>query len=96
MLKAGGYLIFTNHDGLTEEQDTFSCAHCNRIVPVPPMSVQSTFNCFCRKCDKPICPECDAKMAATLTCEPFEKWLDMKERSGRFRALIDEDTARRM
>ncbi len=80
MRRPQGYAT-THVDGvLVEEQDTFTCGHCNAIVPVLPGQVD-TFSC--KKCDSHICNGCAAVLAATLKCVPFEKKLDRVERAAR-------------
>lgn len=91
MRNPGGCIVWEGWHGELEEKDTFTCGHCNRIVPVPPGSPMVTVGAFCRVCGTHICGPlhdhtgallsegCEAKMNRTLTCRPFEKWLDRKE-----------------
>lgn len=59
------------------ERDTFSCAHCNRIVHVKPFAPMDDFGSMCRKCMKLVCPNptCNDR------CLPFEKRLDESEKA---------------
>lgn len=67
-----------------KECDTFTCAHCNRIVHVPPKP-QPMPGGTCALCGfKLICDQCVDKG----TCDPLEKKLERIEASARFfRAL---------
>ena len=89
MRNPGGYRTITEADGtVSSETDTFTCKHCNGIVVVPTGAAPATVGAFCCSCGGHVCHPCEAKMNATLECAPFERWLDMKERSGRFRRLV--------
>lgn len=84
MRNAGGYGIIVDPDNPTIEFDTFTCAHCNCIVPVKPPPAEMTGG-FCRMCMKSICdPCCD-----NPTCVPFEKRLLLAERSDKFFKALD-------
>jgi hypothetical protein len=81
MRNPGGCLTIVNRDGSKEESDTITCGHCGGIDAVPAGCQPAD---FCRQCYKAVCSLC----GQLPQCRPFEKWLDMKERSGRFRNLI--------
>lgn len=81
MRNAGGCLEIVNLDGSKEEHDTITCCHCGGVDVVPAGCRPAD---FCRPCGKAVCGRC----AKIPKCRPFEQWLDMKERSGRFRNLI--------
>ena len=64
----------------TFEADTFTCAHCNRIVHVKPFAPMDEFGSMCRLCMKMVCPTC-----ADGSCVPFERRLELQEASDRAR-----------
>ena len=75
MAKQAGYYCVTSPDGVTES-DAFVCAHCNKIIVVPPKSDVSTLGGYCTTCGMAmICPKC----VALGTCDPFEKKLNRME-----------------
>ena len=80
MRNAQGHATITGPDGL-KESDTFTCAHCNRIVHVPVKADPDKLGGWCRQCMKAICPKC----VATGACDPFEKKLEREE--ARYHAL---------
>jgi uncharacterized protein with PIN domain len=88
MNRARGFIQFIGPEGTTEFE-TFTCAHCNRIVRMPhpdspeEMKLKVRDVRHCHQCDSMTCPEC----ARRATCEPFEKWLDAYERRERLRAM---------
>ena len=66
----------------TYEADTFTCAHCNRVVHVRARANPDEFGSMCRNCMKMVCPnpECNRD------CTPFMKKIDEEEeRQIRFR-----------
>lgn len=78
MRRPGGYLICTSfNDGRVQEADTFSCAHCNRIVVVKPMSPPEDMGGRCGCCDKLICANCVERGV----CDPLEEKLKRIEAS---------------
>lgn len=89
MLRPGGYTTVTEEDGtLSREADTFTCAHGNEIVLVPPGHDPMTVGAFCRCCMKQICEKCAAEMNRTLRCIPFEKRLEKMESKDKFRKAL--------
>ncbi len=83
MLKPGGYGLIITPGEKDVEFDTFTCAHCCRVVRVAPGDEM----CGCRKCGylKRICDACE-KLG---TCRPFEKWLDEQEK--KIEAAVERD-----
>lgn len=74
MKNPGGYLVITDPEvSCPIEVDTFTCKHCNVVVPVPP---KSTPGGMCLKCSGLICDKCVDRDQ----CLPFEKILDEMER----------------
>ena len=71
-------------DGRPFSQQTFTCAHCNRIVVVPLRAKPDECGGFCMLEFKPICPKCQ-KIG---TCTPFEKKLEAMEARGKLLAAI--------
>jgi hypothetical protein len=83
MLRAGGYARIDDPDGSTIECDTFTCAHCNRIVHVKPKQRPEDVGGLCKQCMGLICPHCVGR-----ACVPFLKRIDMMEQRARFRAEL--------
>lgn len=79
MRRPGGYLAVFNPDGSKEEHDSFTCAHCQRVVLVRTKASAAECGGWCGRCAKPICPACAQKQG----CTPFEKKLERIEARGR-------------
>lgn len=77
MRKAGGYAISVDINGGTQETDTFTCGHCNRIVFVAAKCNPDDLGGHCRVCMTMICPAC----VATAKCDPMEEKLKRAEAS---------------
>ena len=75
MRNPGGYAVLENMWGRKKECDTFSCAHCNRVVHVKPKCDPAELGGHCYICDKMICPSC----VATGKCDPLEEKLARME-----------------
>lgn len=58
----------------TEEADTFTCNHCQRVVFVRPRCDPADAGGLCRQCDGLICPACIGKV-----CDPWEKQMQRME-----------------
>jgi hypothetical protein len=76
MQKNGGYAYCFDVGGVIQEADTFTCVHCNRVVPVPPRSQGDEY--FCRNCMARICSPC-----ADHPCIPFMKKIEAQEERDR-------------
>lgn len=86
MRRAQGYAVWTDPslDQITRERDTFTCAHCNKIVIVEPKADPASLGGFCRLCMKNVCGPC----ADQGKCEPFEKKLEkMEARARMFKSI---------
>lgn len=70
------YLVITSPDAPIREMDTFTCAHCQRIVPITPRCAPSDAGGWCARCAKCVCGPC----ADRGRCDPFEKKLERAER----------------
>jgi hypothetical protein len=81
MLRPGGYAFSFDVGGIRQESDTFTCAHCCRIVIVKPKCDPADLGGLCRLCDKMICPSC----VDLGRCDPIEKKLEREE--ARYHAL---------
>jgi hypothetical protein len=77
MRRPGGYAFSFDAGGVRQESDTFTCAHCNRIVIVKPKCDPMDLGGMCRLCDKMLCPAC----VDLGRCDPLEKKLERAERS---------------
>lgn len=84
MRQPGGYAVIFEADGSKKEADTFTCAHCQRVVAVKPKAPPSESGGWCGRCAKPICAGC----AVGGTCTPFEKQLERIESRGRLLKAI--------
>lgn len=82
MRRAQGYATVTLDGVIIEEQDTFTCSHCNGIVPVAPGQVETD---SCRACDGHICQRCAGVLVRTMRCVPVEARLEASERNARLR-----------
>lgn len=69
MRRAQGYLVISSPNAPDYERDTFTCVHCNVIVPVEPAPAPMVGG-FCRMCMANICDAC-----CDQGCTPFEKKL---------------------
>jgi hypothetical protein len=63
---------------------TFTCAHCNRVIVIPPKAKPDEMGGFCRMEMKPVCIPCEKKGE----CTPFERKLEEMEARGRLLAAI--------
>jgi hypothetical protein len=80
--KAIGYLCETGEGRIVRECDTFTCQHCGKIVPVPPMAkANETPGGQCKGCMGLVCTACYDRGG----CDPLEKKLERQERIGRWR-----------
>jgi hypothetical protein len=78
MRKPQGYAVETGPDG-SRELDTFTCSHCNRIVPVKPLATPEDFGGLCKVCYKLVCPAC-TKIGGCLTWEAQMDAIEARER----------------
>lgn len=81
MRKPQGYATIVEPGRQTVEIDTFTCAHCNRIVHVKPRANPEDVGGLCKMCMGLVCPSCMANAA----CDVFEKKLERIEARDRFR-----------
>lgn len=79
MLRSQGYATITSPDGGMVESDTFTCAHCQRIVHVAPRANPADVGGLCKVCMGLICPRCVGRR-----CAPWEKKLQKMEARERF------------
>ena len=79
MLRPQGYAVVSYDDGRVVERDTFTCAHCQRVVFVKPRQDPATLGGWCGCCSTLICSTCEADGR----CTPFEKRLEEIEEKGR-------------
>lgn len=74
MRRPGGYGVETTVEGRQNETDTFTCAHCNKVVFVKPKCDPADLGGFCTCCSKHVCKDCAGK-----GCDPMEKKLERWE-----------------
>lgn len=73
--KSRGVIVETGPLG-TVEQETFTCAHCNVLVPVKHRAAPDECGGLCMHCMAMVCTTCQRHG----TCTPFEKKLVAYER----------------
>jgi hypothetical protein len=78
MRKPQGYATEVSPAG-SRELDTFTCSHCQRIVPVKPLAAPEDFGGLCKVCMKLICPGC-VKLGSCLTWEAKMEKMEATER----------------
>jgi hypothetical protein len=87
MRRPGGYFFSFDPGGVRQEADTFTCAHCNRVVIVKAKCNPDDLGGMCRLCMKMICPAC-VDLGA---CTPFEKQIEAQERAFRLKRMAGAD-----
>lgn len=86
MRAPGGYATWTDPAAARPvERDTFTCAHCSRIVVVEPICDPSAAGGFCRQCMAHLCTRC----ANRGVCDPFMRKLERAEARDRLLRSID-------
>ena len=78
MRKPQGYGVMFGPDGVIEEHDTRTCAHCNTVHKIYPRMKPEDMGGLCKICMGLICSRC-----VDLGCTPFEKKLEMVEAKDR-------------
>lgn len=77
--RRAGYATTVGPAGLSEESDTATCCHCNRVWVVKSTAAEKGDpGGFCRLCARMICPTCVGN-----PCVPFERRLQQMESSDR-------------
>ena len=66
--------------------DTFTCQHCNFVVPIQPYCDPADKGGLCRQCYGLICPKCVKRNV----CDPIEKAIERMEENGRQKAKLQE------
>lgn len=84
MRRPQGYATIVDPDRPQIERDTFTCAHCQRIVFVQPFAAASDAGGWCGSCAQPVCGPC----ADLGTCTPFERQLELSEQRDRLRRAV--------
>lgn len=77
-----GYATVHIDGQLVEEEDTFTCGHCNGIVPIKPGQTDTD---SCRACDSHICQRCAHILVKTMKCVTVDARLEAAEREARLR-----------
>lgn len=85
MRRPQGYALTQFADGRIEEEDTFTCGHCSRVVFVQAKCDPADLGGFCRGCMRHICGPCTDQPG----CTPIEKRLEqMEARDRMLRAVL--------
>lgn len=81
MRRPGGYAVISDPQQSQPvlETDTFTCGHCQKIVPVPPRCDPADLGGLCKVCMRLVCPVCHGQGS----CTPFEKRIEQQEAKGR-------------
>lgn len=88
MVLAGRIRAYGNQSGefryedpdKVEECSSFTCQHCNHVVPVPVGADPANIGGMCKSCMGLICPRC-VNLGA---CDPIEKKIERMEELERF------------
>jgi hypothetical protein len=84
-----GYVTIVDPTG-TQEQDTFTCSHCQKIVAVRALTDAADQGGLCKVCDKFICSRCVwLSRSADQTCITWEKQMEKMEARERFRRSLE-------
>lgn len=75
MRKPTGYAFVCSATG-TQETDTYTCGHCNKVCFVKPMQRPEDYGGMCGCCTRHVCPSCVGK-----GCDVIEKKLERAEAS---------------
>jgi hypothetical protein len=79
-----GYACIVDPDTGLRETDTYTCAHCNKVIHAPVNKKLEEVGDFCRNCMKVICAFCADKRV----CTPLMKQIEaMEERDYRRRQM---------
>jgi hypothetical protein len=77
MLRPGGYSLLIDPETGTIEQDTFTCAHCQKVTFLKALVRPDEQGGFCRKCMALVCAHCAGK-----PCNPIMKQVEEWEKIG--------------
>jgi hypothetical protein len=77
MLRPGGYSILIDPETGTVENDTFTCAHGQKVTFLKPFVRADEQGGFCRKCMSLVCKDCAGK-----GCNPIMKQVEEWEKIG--------------
>ena len=75
-----GYATVMLDGQITDEEDTFTCGHCNGIVFIKPFQTDTD---SCRACDSHICQACAGELVKKLKCVTVDARLEAAERRAR-------------
>jgi hypothetical protein len=74
MRSPGGYLVSTGPAG-TQEADTFTCGHCQKVVVVKPKTDPADAGGLCNVCGGLVCSRC----VVCGSCSPWEAQMAASE-----------------
>lgn len=80
MRTASNYGVIFSPDAPLQEQDSFTCYHCNTVHVVKPGQKGEDIGGLCKCCMQLICSACVDRGL----CDPFEKKLERTEAKDRF------------
>lgn len=84
MRRPQGYLVGFYPEGPPKEADSFTCAHCQRVVFVKPRMDPADMGGLCKQCGGLICARCVGQ-----GCTPWEKAMERTEARERTRRAFE-------
>ncbi len=75
---------------IVDENETFTCGHCQHVTEVTAGQSLADLGVFCLACCRPCCRQCAFRMAHGGMCDPFEKKLLRIEASAVARRSYEE------
>lgn len=88
MRQPQGYSIISGPGPGAGESDTFTCAHCNCVRFVKPMTPADQMPDICHLCGDKMRPSFICEGCKGKGCDPFEEKLKRMEARERFRCEI--------
>ena len=75
---------------VVNENETFTCGHCQHITDVGPKQRLDELGNMCLVCMRPCCKQCTFEMTHGGGCAPFEKKLERIEARANARRTYEE------
>ena len=73
MLRPQGYSLLVDPETGTVENDTMTCAHCQKVTLLKAMVRPDEQGGFCRKCMALVCKDCAGKECKPIMIQ-IEEW----------------------